>query len=88
MPSTAAVPVVTPSPRCTLASHEALKADARRFAALEFHSYWPMDGARVIEQRHCPYCGSTIGRLAVVASVRYLSDEDSDNPHANIAGAA
>lgn len=88
MPSAAAVPVASPSKRCTIASHEALKADSRRFAALEFHSYWPISGARVIEQRQCPLCRSTIGRLAVVATVRYLSDEDRDNPNSMIGGAA
>lgn len=88
MRTTVAAPVAPFAPACTVASHEAIKADPARFSALAFHSYWPVKGTRVIEQRHCPFCHSTLGRLAEVATVRYLSDEDSSNSHSMIGGAA
>ena len=51
-------------PACTNASHELIKLQPERWAALPFAGYIPADepGDPIVELRDCPLCHSTLGR--------------------------
>lgn len=59
LPGELTASVVAAASTCTVASHEALKADAAAWAALPLRPDWPVLG-EVMQLRDCPRCGSTL----------------------------